>query len=192
MNADFIDINLLPRPVRPAMGGPTWVRLMVPGILMVVLALLLTVGAAYLKLRNDRILAEQRVELQRTSEEVRDFATLMAEVQVLQQQVTTLATQAQLLEGDAERVGQENPALAPFLSAITESLLPRMKITGLVAQGDNRFILRGEAGSDSLVVSYAQALQQRPEIRSVTPRSVEQIGGNAPPSAVRWTLEIER
>lgn len=192
MNADFIDINLLPRPVRPAMGGPIWVRLMVPGILMVALAIFLLLGAAYLKLRNDRILAEQRVALQRTSEEVRDFATLMAEVQVLQQQVTTLATQAQLLEGDAERVGQENPALAPFLSAITESLLPRMKITGLVAQGDNRFILRGEAGSDSLVVSYAQALQKRPEIRSVTPRSVEQIGGNAPPSAVRWTLEIER
>lgn len=192
MNAPFIDINLLPRPVRPALGGPTWLRLLVPGLVLLALATLMVLGASLLKVRNDRLIAQQQAEMVALRQAVRDFSVVAAEVEILQQQVTTLATQAQQLEGDAERVNQGNPALAPFLRAITESLPPRMKITGIVARSPTRFLVQGEAGSDSLVVAYVQALERRPEIRSVAPQSVEQVGGNAPPSAVRWTLEVER
>lgn len=192
MNANFIDINLLPRPVRPAIGGAAWQRLMVPGLVLLAIATFFVLGATFLKVRNDRMLAQQRIEVQRVGQGVRDFSTIIAQVEILQQQVTTLATQAAQLEADAERVSQANPPLAPFLAALTESLLPRMKITGVVAQGENRFLVRGEAGTDSLVVAYVQALQRRPEVRSVTPRAIEQLGGDAPPSAVRWTLLVER
>ncbi|MDQ4076058.1 MAG: hypothetical protein M3220_07405 [Chloroflexota bacterium] len=192
MNSDFIDINLLPHPVRPALGGPAWRRLMIPGFLLLLLALALTFGAFLLKIRNDQVLAEQQAEMEAMSEEVRDFSTIMAEVEVLQQQITTLAIQAEQLEADAERVNQENPSLAPFLRVLAETLLPRMSVTGIVASSPARYVVQGEAGSNSLVIEYANALKQRPEIRSVTIRSVEQLGGDAAPATVRWTIEVER
>jgi hypothetical protein len=61
-----------------------------------------------------------------------------------------------------------------------------------VPGGPNRYIVRGEAGSSALVIDYANALQQREEVRVVTPQSIENAGGDALPGAVRWTLVVER
>lgn len=192
MKSEFVDINLLPRAMRPALGGPTWRRLMVPGMMLIIASLALMLGAAVVKVRNDRALAEQRAQLVTMQQGVRDFSTVSAEVELLQEQVTTLATQSERLKADAERVNRQNPPLAPFLAALTDSLLPRMKITSLVAESPSRYIVRGEAGSSVLVIDYANLLKERPEIRAVTPRSVDQLGGEAPPGTVRWTLEVER
>lgn len=192
MHSDFIDINLLPHPVRPALGGPAWRRLMVPGLLALMLAMFLVLGASIVKVRNDRALSEQEAQLARMSGEVRSLSVVLAEVEVLQQQITTLATQAEQLKADAERVNQQNPALAPFLRALHDSLLPRMSITTVVLEERNRYVIQGEAGSNALVVEYANALRRRSDIRQVTPRSIERLGSDAPPGAVRWTLEVER
>ncbi len=192
MSSDFIDINLLPRPVRPALGGPAWRRLMLPGLLLMVGAVALILVATLIKVRNDRALAEQRVQLVTMQQAVQDFSTTMAEVDLLQEQVATLATQAEQLKANAERVERENPSLAPFLAALTETLLPRMSILSIVATSPTQYVVRGEAGSNALVIDYANALKKRPEIRGVTPSSIDQLGGDAPPGSVRWTLEVER
>ncbi|MGH2543056.1 MAG: hypothetical protein ACRDIB_09675, partial [Ardenticatenaceae bacterium] len=112
MRSDFIDINLLPRPLRPPLGGAVWRRVMLPGLVMLLLALVLLLGASFLKARNDRTLAEQRAQLVTVQERVRGLSVLLAEVELLQQQVATLATEAEQLEADAERVERENPSLA--------------------------------------------------------------------------------
>jgi hypothetical protein len=192
MSTDFVDINLLPRPVRPALGGPAWRRLMLPGVGLTIFALLLLLGATLIKTRNDQELRQQRAELQVLSQDVQALAIVAAEADVLQEQVTTLAIQAQQLEAEAERVRRENPALTPFLRALVETLLPRMTLTGVVPGGPNRYIVRGEAGSSALVVDYANALQQREEVRAVTPQSIENLGSTDVPGAVRWTLVVER
>lgn len=191
-NTQFVDINLLPRRVRPAVAGAAWARLMVPGILLLVVATLLVLGSVTLKMRNDRIIEEQRTEMARRREDVRGFDALMSRVELLREQVTTLATQTEQLRRDAERVNSANPPLAPFLNAISSALLPRMKITGVNARPDGLFLVQGEAGSDALVVEYIQLLKQQPEIRSVTPQLIERLGGTAPPNAVRWTLAVQR
>lgn len=113
MSANFIDINLLPRPVRPALGGATWQRFMVPGLALLALATFIVLGSTFLKVRNDRLLAQQRIEMETVRRGVTDFSAILAQVEILQQQVTTLATQAAQLEADAQRVNQANPALAP-------------------------------------------------------------------------------
>jgi Tfp pilus assembly protein PilN len=192
MRADFIDINLLPRPVRATLAGTPWRRLMLPGLMMLVLALLLVLGASLLKVRNDRALAEQRAQLLSAQQGVNDFSTLLTEVKLLQEQVTTLATQAEQLEADAERVERENPSLAPFLRALTETLLPRMTITGIVTEMPDRYIVSGEAGSNALVIEYVNALKRNPQVREVLPRTIERLGDDAPPGAVRWVLEVAR
>jgi hypothetical protein len=191
-NSQFIDINLLPRRVRPIVKGSAWARMMAPGILLLAVATVLVLGSVTLKIQNDRILAEQRTEMQRRREDVRGFDALMSRVELLREQITTLATQAEQLRRDAERVNSANPPLAPFLNAITSSLLPRMKVTGINAQPDGVFLVQGEAGSVALVVEYIQILKQQPEISRVTPQLIERVGGNAPPNTVRWTLIVER
>jgi hypothetical protein len=191
-NTHFIDINLLPRRVRPLVTGSAWARMMAPGILLLVVATVLVLASVTLKIQNDRILAEQRTEMQRRREDVRGFDTLISRVELLREQITTLATQTEQLRRDAERVNSANPPLAPFLDAVTSSLLPRMKVTGINARPDRVFLVQGEAGSDALVVEYIQVLKQQPEISSVTPQLIERLGGGAPPNAVRWTLIVAR
>lgn len=191
-NTQFIDVNLLPKRVRPAVGGAAWARLMTPGLILLVVATLLVLVSVTLKIQNDRLLAEQRSEMARRRELVLGFDTLEARVRLLQEQITTLATQTEQLRRDAERVNSENPPFAPFLSAVTSALLPRMRVTGINAQSNGIYLVQGEAGSDALVVEYIQILKQQPEIRTVTPQLIERLGGNAPPNAVRWTLEVER
>jgi hypothetical protein len=191
---DFVDINLLPRPVRPrsVQVDTRWRLPMVVGLGLMTIALLLLMAAFLQKIRNDRLLLRQADELQEVGPQVEAYAITQAEVEVLQEQLSTLARQVDQLEGDAERVERENPSLAPFLRALTGTLLPRMTITGIVEGADGRFIVQGEAGSNTLVTDYVNALNEHPDVGSVTPRSVEQLGGDAPPGAVRWTLEVER
>jgi hypothetical protein len=191
-NTQFIDVNLLPKRVRPAVGGAAWARLMAPGLFLLVVATVLVLVSVTLKIQNDRLLAEQRAEMQRRSQQVLGFDSLITRVDLLREQITTLATQTEQLRRDAERVNSANPPLAPFLSAVTSALLPRMKVTGINAQADGTYLIQGEAGSDALVVEYIQTLKQQPEIRTVTPQLIERLGGTAPPNAVRWTLAVER
>lgn len=191
-NTQFIDVNLLPKRVRPAVGGAAWARLMAPGLFLLLVATVLVLVSVTLKIQNDRLLAEQRTEMQRRRQEVLGFDSLMTRVTLLQEQITTLATQTEQLRRDAERVNSDNPPLAPFLNAVTSALLPRMRVTGINAQSDGNYLIQGEAGSDALVVEYIQTLKQQPEIRNVTPQLIERLGGTAPPNAVRWTLEVER
>lgn len=191
-NTQFVDINLLPKRVRPTVGGAAWARLMAPGILLLVVSTVLVLFSVTLKIQNDRLLAEQRTEMQRRREEVRGFDALISRVDLLREQITILATQTEQLRRDAEQVNSANPPLAPFLNAVTSALLPRMKITGINAQPNGVYLIQGEAGSDALVVEYIQALKQQPEIRNVIPQLIERLGGNSPPNAVRWTLEVER
>jgi hypothetical protein len=151
---------------------------MLPGVGLTIFALLLLLGATLIKTRNDQDLRQQRAELQVLSQDVQALAIV--------------AIQAQQLEAEAERVRRENPALAPFLRALVETLLPRMTLTGVVPGGPNRYVVRGEAGSSALVIDYANALQQRAEVRLVTPQAIENAGGDALPGTVRWTLVVER
>jgi hypothetical protein len=193
---EFVDINLLPRPTRPrgqmVLIENNWRRPLLLGLGLMFVALFLLMAAYLQYLRNDRLLTYQQAELQLVGQQVTDLSVVQAEAEVLQEQLTTLATQADQLEGDAARVEQENPSLAPFLRAMADALLPRMTITGIIEGEAGIFLVQGEAGSNTLVTEYADALGQRPEIRAVAPRSVQQVGGDAPPGTVRWTLEVER
>ena len=192
MSAPFIDINLLPSASRAPLAGDVWQRLVLPGLLLLGLALLLVMGPSLLKLRNDRALAEQRVELQEVGQEVQSFSAVMAEVYGLQERVALLAVQTEELLSDAERVERSNLPLAPFLDALQGSLLPRMEITGMASTGPESFVVQGTAGSDRLVIDYVSALNARPEIRRVELQSIESRADGALPGSVRWTIEAER
>ena len=63
----------------------------------------------------------------------------------------------------------------------------------MVSGERNRFLVQGTAGSTALVIQYADLLEQRPEVRKVTPLSIDQLDDDdAPPGTVRWTLEVQR
>jgi len=191
MNSEFIDINLLPQTTRRTLGGVVWIRRMVPGLILLCLAAILVLGSSVMKMRNDRELMEQRIEMQTMQQSIRDFSVVLTQVELLQQQIRTLSSYAQQLEQDAIQVQRENPSVAGFLRMVTDTLLPRMTLTGFVVEGANRLVIRGEAGSPALVLSYIERLKARSEIRVVTIRSVEQVKGSLVPTAVRWTIEIE-
>jgi HAMP domain-containing protein len=118
---DFVDINLLPRPVRPRtiQVDTRWRLPMIVGLGLMTIALLLLMAAFLQKIRNDRLLVRQEDELQDLGTPVAAYAITQAEVEALQEQLSTLARQVDQLEGDAERVERENPSLAPFLRALT-------------------------------------------------------------------------
>ncbi|MGB0385322.1 MAG: hypothetical protein ACPGWR_10910 [Ardenticatenaceae bacterium] len=191
MNSQFIDINLLPKPVRPPLAQTIWVRRMVPGLILLCLAAILVLSAILIKRRNDRQLSQQRIEMENKKQDIREFSFTITQVELLQQQINTLLKHAEQLEQDAIRIERENPSLASFLRIVTDTLLPRMTLTGFVVEGPKRFVIQGEAGSPALVVSYVESLKAQPRIRTVTARSIEQIGGDGAPTAVRWTIEIK-
>lgn len=191
MNSEFIDINLLPQTARPTLGGAVWIRRMIPGLILLCFAAILLLASANMKRRNDRQLTQQRIEMQTMQQSIRDFSVVQTQVELLQQRVRTLSSYAEQLEQDAIRVERENPSVANFLRIVTDSLLPRMTLTGFVVEGPNRFVIRGEAGSPTLVLSYIERLKARSEIRVVTTRSVEQVKESLIPTTVRWTIEIE-
>lgn len=195
MNSEFIDINLLPQPVKPASEGLARLRRMAPGLLLLVLAVMLVIAGSLLNEKNKSQLEEQESKLEITRQRILEFSAVMAEVEILQQQINTLATQAEQLEEDAKRISEQNASLAPIIRAITIALLPRMSLTGFVVEDMSDrvdvLVVQGEAGSQSLVLSYIAALKEQPEINSVHIRSIEQLKGDAPPSAVRWVLEVK-
>ncbi len=193
MNSEFIDINLLPRPVKPASETLARLRRMAPGLLLLVLAVMLVIAGYLLMLNNSQQLAKQEEQIDTTRQRILQFSAVMAEVEILQQQINTLATQAEQLEGDAKRLEEQNSSLAGVMAAITNALLPRMSLSGFVASdmSHNLLVVQGEAGSRSLVLSYISSLKEQPEIESVHIRSIEQLKGDAPPSAVRWILEVK-
>ena len=191
MNSEFIDINLLPQPVPPSAGGTVWVRRMVPGLILLCLAAILVLTATLVKRHNDRELLDQRIDMQNMQQSIRDFSVIITQIELLQQQIRTLVTHAEQLEQDATRIERQIPSVAGFLRMGTDALLPRMTLTHFVVEGPNRFVIEGEAGSSALVLSYIEILKTLPEIRTVRPRSVEQLGGDSPPTAVRWTIEIQ-
>ena len=191
MSAEFVDINLLPRPARVPMGGAAWQRRLLPGLVALLLAVLFLGGALLIKGRNDRLIAAQQADVLRTQQEVATLAGVLAEVEVAKQQVETLARQSEQLEADAHAVARNNRAFSPLLQTLTESLLPRMRLTALVEEQPGRFRVQGEAGSTALVSEYVNALRGRPGIGRVTPQSVEQLSGTALPGTVRWILIVE-
>ncbi|MCB0077672.1 MAG: hypothetical protein KDD73_09625 [Anaerolineales bacterium] len=192
MSSSFIDINLLAGSRRGALQQTMWQRMVLPGLVVLALALLLVIGTSLLKLRNDRRIVEQRVELQAVSEEVRTMSSVMAEVWALQEQVTLLASQARELRDDAAQVEGRNVAVAPFLDLIQSTLLPRMEITAIAGTSPTTYVVQGTAGSDLLVIDYANQLRESDQVREAVLRSVESLGEDALPGSVRWTIEVER
>ena len=147
-------------------------------------------AATAIKVRNDRLLAAQQAELAQAQQGVSELTTVLAEVQVAQQQVETLARQTEQLESDAETVARSNRAFSPLLRTLTEALLPRMRLTGLVEEAPGRFRVQGEAGSSALVAQYVNVLRDRPGVGRVTPQSVEQLSSEGA-RTVRWVLLVE-
>jgi Tfp pilus assembly protein PilN len=195
MQADFLDLNLLPRDRQPtSIGSPG--RSRVPeilGLALIFVAVLMLVPLSAIKMRNDRQLARTIAAVDLSRQQVRDADRILARESQLRQQTQSLLIQADALEQQLRRLEAQGDPISSLLQPMTQLLPPRVTITSLVQVSETTIRVTGEGGSTSLVLEFAQSLERLGGIRSVSIVGVDRLmEESAPPTAVRYTLELER
>lgn len=194
MQADFLDLNLLPRERRvtiiPSLrpGSPELL-----GLVMLLFALLTIVPLGVIKVRNDQQLARTRAALETSRQQVREADLVLARESQLRQQIQTLLIQADALEQQARQLREQGTLISALLQPMTQALPPRVTIER-VSQGPGTTVqVTGTGGSTTLVLEFAQALEQIPGVKQVTVVSIDRLTDeSAAPTAVVYTLEVER
>jgi hypothetical protein len=195
MPADFIDLNLLPserRPTRRRGGGG---RRNLAGLLG--LGLLAFAFLTLFPLLGISYTIGERLETLRASVEasrvgVREADAVLAREAQLQQQIQTTLLQADNLDRQAEQLRTQQLSLSDLLQPMAQALPPRMTIGTVTMLESGTIRVTGEGGSPALVLEFAQALEALPQIRRVNVVGMDRLGGQAAPTAVAYTLEIER
>ncbi|HID90115.1 MAG TPA: hypothetical protein EYH27_04135 [Anaerolineales bacterium] len=160
--ARSIDLDILPERYRPR-------RLTAVMALFIILAMALVMGLA-------PAISALRVERARTlsvQARLAQVETALAQVQVNKSSLEEMEQQIAQVQAEIDQLQAEYQALSRWQadrsSGITSavfSLLPGVRLTG-ITQEDRFLTIRGEAGSQALVLDYARALQASGEFRNV-------------------------
>lgn len=195
MQADFLDLNLLPRGRRRrsiTVRRP-WRATEALGIALFLFALLTLVPLTVLKSRNDRQLQVAENAIVSSRDEVRKADERLARESQLRQQTQALLFQADALEQQVRQLDAQVEPVSALIQPMTQALPPRVTITNVTEEANGIIRVRGEGGSITLVLEFAAALEQVPAIRTVTVVTVDRVTRpSAPPTAVTYTLELER
>lgn len=195
MQADFLDLNLLPRERRRVSVASPLRRgsAELVGLAMLLFALLTLVPLGVIKVRNDRQLARTRVAVTLSREQVREADLALAREAQLRQQIQTLLLQIDALEQQTRQLQEQGDPISSLLQPMTQALPPRVSITRLAPGAGTTVRVTGTGGSTPLVLEFAQALEQVPGVRKVTVVSIDRLtDASAAPTAVAYTLEVER
>lgn len=194
MASDFLDLNLLPPERRYRSGPPVRTRnaATMLGLGLLAFALLTIIPLWLTKLSVDRRLSQLATAVETTRIQVRDTDSLLAREAQLQQQIQTTLIKADTLERQAARIKAEQPALSELLQPLAQALPPRVTIATLTVSEAGVVRVAGEGGSATLVLEFAQEVERLPNVRRVSVVGMDRLGGDAAPTAVSYTIEIER
>ncbi|HBY97037.1 MAG: PilN domain-containing protein [Ardenticatenaceae bacterium] len=195
MQADFLDINLLPRDRRRVSIAPPLGRRFpeLLGLAMLLFALLTLVPLGVIKIRNDRQLARTQAAVMLSREQVRATDQALVRESQLRQQIQTMLIQADTLEQQVRQLEEQGGPISLLLQPMTEALPPRVIITSVIPGAGSTVRVVGTGGSTPLVLEFAQALERVPDVRKVTIVSIDRRSdASAAPTAVVYTLEVER
>lgn len=191
MQSTVPDINLLPPEYRS-----TTIRVGRISILLIMLALLSLLPLLLVRSYNQNAVAnlEQRVEEQRS--EASRVENMLAQREATLEEITTVLRRADVLERQSAEFERAGPQISTSFRAINEALPPRVTLLAIEEQ-EAQLLIRGRAGSSSLVVEFAQALKTRSDGRQVVIDEMQQVSPEMadaqelPPSTVLFRLSME-
>lgn len=200
MRAAFPDINLLPSEQRRDRLRSTRAWRMT-GILFI-LATLSLVPLILVRSYNMNAVEELAKQVQQQRREAAHVEGLLAEREQTLRELTAILRRTDTFENQAAQLARAGPPISLSLHAIDEVLPPRVTVIAIYDQG--AFLrLRGQAGSASLVVEFAQTLEAASGGQRVVIERLSTVGDNvdqldpersvdAPPGAVEFVLTMEK
>ncbi|RME10180.1 MAG: hypothetical protein D6802_10040 [Ardenticatenia bacterium] len=191
MATEFPDINLTAPSSRAAR---TWQSASAPerlGGLLIIAGLVVLVALFLVKQSNDTQLSRLRDAVEAERARAQEVETLLAEYETLTTHIHTTLETAIRLERLADAVEREGTPFSTVLEAVATALPPRVSITNLT-ETDDALIIEGEAGSASLALEFARALQTDPTWKRVRLEKLEEGVPNGPPTAVNFRLRLEK
>jgi Tfp pilus assembly protein PilN len=191
IEAQPLDLNILPERYRPRR-----IRLTMVGAVLGVVAVLLGLVPVYNALSS----AQSRTAyLETRLDQVRASLTQAQAVQVeLQEQITELDQQVEASRDQTVRVRAELDTLrrqhtthhSESIAVAVAVVLPRVQIVRLVQEG-GVLTVRGEAGSQALVLDYARALQASGQFANVRIVSMVDPDSLELASKAQFSIELE-
>lgn len=191
MQSTVPDINLLPPEYRSAT-----IRVGRISILLFMLALLSLLPLLLVRSYNQNAVAslEEQVNVQRR--EASRVENMLAQREATLEEITTLLQRADVLERRSAELERAGPQISASFRVINQALPPRVTLLVIQDQG-GQLLIRGRAGSSSLVVEFAQELKTRgdggrvvvDEMQQVSPEIADAQG--LPPSTVLFRLIME-
>lgn len=137
---------------------------------------------------------EQQVDAQRR--EASRVENMLAQREATLEEITTVLRRADVLERQSAELERSGPQISAWFRVINEALPPRVTLLAIQDQGA-QLLIRGRAGSSSLVVEFAQELQSRTERTEVVVDKMQQVSPEVadaqglPPSTVLFRLIME-
>lgn len=191
MATEFPDINLTNRTPRTERAWPSSQSPQSILWSVILLGLVLILPLIVVKGYNDRQLSRLRAAVETERARAQEAEALLAEYETLTTHIHTTLENAVRLERLADAVEREGPAFSSLLHAITQAQPPRVHITAITAT-DDTLLVEGEAGSASLALEFARALQTQPHWKRVRLQKIEEGVPNGPPSAVVFQIRLEQ
>ncbi len=160
--ARYVDLDLLPERYQPR-------RLTLLMALLIILAAAMVMGLA----PAITALRAERARTLSVQARLAQAETALAQVQVnkraleeVEQQIAQVQAEIDQLQAEYEALSRWRADRSSGITSAVFSLLPGVRLTGITQRGSS-LTIRGEAGSQALVLDYARALQASGEFRNV-------------------------
>ncbi len=187
MQTKFLDLNLLPKQQsrqRPT-GRSAWL-----GWLLLAFAVATLIPLWQLKSMGDSRVRDIQTKLDYVREQVRHVDDLLAEKELLGRSLQDTKRQTDRLERERAILQNRQSHVSGFTTSILQALPPRTRVEDITQDGATLKI-RGWAGSASLALSYARALQDLGQFRTVNITTLDRRTSDPVPTAVTFVIELE-
>lgn len=186
------DINLLPPEYRS-----TTLRVGRISVLLIMLALLSLLPLLLVRSYNQDAVAGLAEQVRAQRREAARVENMLAQREATLEEITTVLRISDVFERRSAELERAGPQISASFRAINEALPPRVILLEIQDQGTH-LLIRGRAGSSSLVVEFAQELKTSSEgqqvvideMQQVTPEMADAEG--LPPSTVLFRLTMEK
>lgn len=191
MQTTVPDINLLPSEYRS-----TTIRVGRISILLFMLALLSLLPLLLVRSYNQNAVADLEEQVSAQRSEASRVESMLAQREATLEEITTVLQRADVLERRSAELERAGPQISASFRAINEALPPRVTLLAIQEQ-DTQLLIRGRAGSSSLVVEFAQELKTRGDGRQVVIDEMQQVTSELaeaqglPPTTVLFRLTME-
>lgn len=166
-------------------------------MLLFMLAMLSLLPLLLVRSYNQGAVADLEEQVREQRREAARVEDMLAQREATLEEITTILRRADVLEQQSAELARGGPPVSSSFRAINDALPPRVTLLEIQDQ-ETQLLVRGRAGSSSLVVEFAQQLQLSNDGKQVVIDEMQQITSDTadeeglPPTTVVFRLTMEK